>query len=269
MSPFPSLSNYRREKSIMPLSTQQVSRYFAEKPRQKYACPSCKGGSLVPDQSSFKVTEPNHSKAAYDHEAWDPDWIEYRFTFKCVCDKKSCGEIAYVAGSGTVDQRYGEEDQAEYYESFCIQSFFPAPNLIHVPKGVPEDVKSLLEKSFALYWVDVSAAANALRSSLESLLDELQIPSSQKNSKGDTVRLSLHRRLRIWSDKQSDFAELCFALKEVGNLGSHGENVREKHYFGALEIYAHVLVQLYENNAEKMKALAEMIKSEIKGSKPT
>jgi len=77
----------------------------------------------------------------------------------------------------------------------------------------------------------------------------------------------LHGRLEFWSKKQSENAELCFALKEVGNLGSHGEDVSEKHYFGALEIYAHVLVQLFENDAEKMKELAKKIHSEIKNKK--
>lgn len=253
----------------MPSLSQKYSTHFAEKPNQKYTCPNCKQGSLVPDDTSFKTSEPAYSKSEHAHDDWDPDWVTYRFTFTCVCDKKSCGEIAHVAGSGAVGQWYSEENQAEYYESYCIKSFFPAPNLIHIPKGAPIDVTALLEKSFALYWVDVSAAANALRASLEALLDKLQIPRSQKSTKGKMVRLTLHKRLEIWSKKQSDFADLCFALKEVGNLGSHGEDVQEKHYFGVLEIYAHVLVQLFENNAVKMKELAEKIKSEIKDKKTT
>ena len=248
---------------------QKFSTHFAEKPNQKYACPTCKQGSLVPDKTSFKASEPAYSKSAHDQDEWDPDWIEYRFTFTCVCDKKSCGEIAYVTGSGTVDQWYSEEGQAEYYDVFRIKTFFPAPNLINIPQDAPTEVILLLEKSFALYWVDVSAAANALRASLEALLDELQIPRTQKSAKGKMVRLTLHARLEIWSEKQSDFADLCLALKEVGNLGSHGEEVRKKHYFGVLEIYAHVLVQLFENNAMKMKKLAEKIKSEIKDKKTT
>ncbi|WP_162896766.1 DUF4145 domain-containing protein [Ruegeria sp. AD91A] len=167
-----------------------------------------------------------------------------------------------------MDQRYAEDYDTEYYDSFRIQSFFPAPEIVRIPDDVPSEVSSLLEKSFALYWVDVSAAANALRASLEALLDELQVPDTQKNKKGKTVPVSLHRRLEIWSQREKEFAELCFALKEVGNLGSHGETVREKHYFGAMEIFAHVLVQLYENNAAKMKELAKKIRSEIKGAKP-
>lgn len=76
----------------------------------------------------------------------------------------------------------------------------------------------------------------------------------------------MHRRLELWAEHQRDIAELCYALKEVGNLGSHGEAVREKHYFGVMEIFSHVLDQLFEDNAKKMKELAKKIQFEIKGS---
>jgi len=165
-----------------------------------------------------------------------------------------------------VSQWFDERGEQEYFDSFQIQSFFPAPQIIPIPKEVPFEVSELLEKSFALYWVDVSAAANALRASLEALLDKLQVPDTQNTKKGGTVRLTLHRRLDLWAQKEKEFAELCYALKEVGNLGSHGEAVREKHYFGVLEIFSHVLNQLFENNAAKMKKLAKKIRSEIKGS---
>jgi hypothetical protein len=58
------------------------------------------------------------------------------------------------------------------------------------------------------------------------------------------------------------------ALKEVGNLGSHGDSVQSKHYLGSLEIYSHVLKELFENNAAKMKELAQSIREEIKARIP-
>ena len=251
----------------MTAKISRVSKYFADKPNFEFVCPTCEKGLLAPDKSSFVVTEPTYSKSAKKDEEWDPDWITLRFNLTCECNRKSCGEISHVSGSGQLDQRYDGLDQSEWYNSFCIRSFFPAPNLIQIPKGAPKNVVSLLKKSFALYWVDVAAAANALRASLEALLDELQVPETQKNAKGETIRLNLHRRIEIWSKQQNEYAELCFALKEVGNLGSHGESVSDKHFFGALEIYCHVLFQLFDNDAGKMKALAIKITSEIKKKK--
>jgi len=191
-----------------------------------------------------------------------------RFSFLSKCDRASCEEIAFVSGVGTVDQRYDENFETEYYDSFEIRSFSPAPKIINVPNGTPPEVEKLLKKSFVLFWVDISAASNALRASLEALLNELGIPKDQK-IKGKTKKLSLHARIENWAKKEKDNAELCFALKEVGNLGSHGEKVLEKHYLGSLEIFSHILVQLFENHAEKMKALAKKIADEIKDAKAT
>jgi hypothetical protein len=246
-------------------SLDSFSRHFADKPDFEFLCPTCKRGTIAPDQSTFKQVEPPYSEADHSDDGWDPFWITYRFSVTCVCNRPSCGEVCFVAGIGGVDQRYGYENESEYYTDFVIKSFYPSPDLIVLPKGVPREVTDLLEKSFALFWVDVSAAANSLRASLEALLDTLKIPKSQATKSNSMSRLTLHARLDIWAKQQSDYAELCFALKEVGNLGSHGGAVREEHYFGALEIFQHVLNELYENNAQKMKALAKKIQSEIKG----
>ncbi len=250
----------------MPPQIKTASRSFADKPDFSYICPACKKGYLIPDQSTFKFTEPAFSKEAYGHEAWDPEWITYRFTVTCFCDRAHCGETSYVSGSGCVDQRYDYEGHIEHYNSFRIHTFYPAPQLIGIPENVPFEVEDLLSKSFSLYWVDISAAANALRAALEALLNELQVPNSRVNAEGKTVRIYLHHRLEIWGKTHKDYAELCLALKEVGNLGSHGETVRSSHYFGSLEIFQHVLTQLYENNAERMKELASKIRSEVSKS---
>jgi Domain of unknown function (DUF4145) len=249
--------------------TVPVPKYFSDAPHFQYLCPKCSVGFLVPDQDTFKATEPAYSKNAHADDAFDADWITYRFTVTCICTKPTCGEIAFVTGTGSVDQRYtGDEGQFEYYDHFSIKSFFPSPQLCHVPTDTPDAVGKLLGKSFSLYWVDTGAAANALRASLEALLDGLKIPSHEKNNKGDTVRMNLHRRLALWSATDKDHAELCLALKEVGNLGSHGDAVNPKYYFGSLEIYSHVLKELFENNAKKMKELAQSIRDDLKAKKP-
>lgn len=243
-------------------------KHFSDSPDFEYLCPQCGTGFLAPDQSTFKSTEPEYSRNAHSHEAFDFDWVTYRFFVICRCTKKDCGELAFVSGTGSVDQRYGDDGGAEYYNHFSIRSFFPAPRLCHIPTDTPKTVRECLEKSFSLYWVDTAAAANALRASLEALLDEIRIPRFKKNRKGETIHIALHHRLESWSVSDQDHAELCVALKEVGNLGSHGDSVKSKHYLGSLEIYSHVLKELFENNAAKMKELARSIREEIKARIP-
>lgn len=248
--------------------TLAAPKYFSDEPNFQYRCPQCDVGFLVPDRRTFNSTEPAYSRNARTDEAWDPDWITYRFALACVCTNKDCGEVAWVTGTGSVSQRYDNDGQPEHYDHFSIGSFCPAPRLCHVPAGTPPKVVECLEKSFAVYWTDTAAAANALRASLEALLDELKIPSHKKNAKGETVYIALHSRIEAWSALNKDHAELCLALKEVGNLGSHGESVRPKHYLGSLEIYSHILKDLFENDAKEMKLLAQSIRDEIKAKKP-
>lgn len=243
----------------------QVQRYFADHPTDTYTCPRCGKGALVPQKDSFSVVEPKFSKDAFHHEDWDPHWVQERFTYQCVCDAKNCGEVAFVSGSGSVDQRYDHQGTPEYYSLYKICSFFPAPHIIRIPEGAPREVIERLELCFALFWTDTAAACNAMRASLEALLDELKVPNSAKSAKGKTYRLGLHQRLDSWAQQEKENAELCLALKEVGNLGSHGGTVREKHFFGVMEIYQYVLVQLFENNAERMKQLAAKIRADLKG----
>jgi hypothetical protein len=241
-----------------------ASRDFSDAPDFAYRCPTCNVGFLVPDRSTFVKVEPSYSNLAHGHDAWDPHWITLRFSVTCVCNKTDCGETAFVTGDGGVDERYDYDGQAEYYESFRIKSFFPSPRLCYVPPETPTNVKDSLERSFTLYWADVSAAANSLRASLEALLNELQVPNSEKNRKEETVRMNLNRRLEVWARTHQNHADLCHALGEVGNLGSHGERVNPKHYIGSLEVYSYVLKELFDNNAQKMKELAQSIRNEIK-----
>lgn len=244
---------------------QKFSKYFGGKPFGRYPCPSCREGQLVPDKSSFFEIEPAHSKIARRAEDWDPDWIDRRFSYQCVCNNEKCSEVAFVSGVGGIDQAYGYEGEVEFFDFHKIKSFFPAPAIIPLPDATPGLVSEQLKRSFSLYWTDTSAAANAMRASLEALLDELKVPRNQKKGKDKIVPISLHRRIELWAETHKEYAELCIALKEVGNLGSHGETVRDQHYFGALEIYSHVLKQLFENDAASMKVLAAKIQAEIKG----
>tara|TARA_R110002049_G_C9031727_1_gene552063 strand:- start:191 stop:952 length:762 start_codon:yes stop_codon:yes gene_type:complete len=251
----------------MKSTNRMIPRYFSDTPTAHYICPNCKEGKLVPLKESFKLEEPKNSKEAHGLEEWDPDWIDYRFIFKSVCDNVACGEVSFATGSGSVDQRYNSEYEAEYYERFQIRSFYPAPYLIAIPEDTPLEVRELVEKSFTLFWPDLGAASNALRASLEVLLDQLKLPRTKVDKKNMEQRLSLHRRLELWGEKEKEHADLCLALKEVGNLGSHGDDVHPKHYAGVLKIFSHVLFQLFENNAEEMKKLAASIQKDIKAKK--
>ncbi|WP_372071652.1 DUF4145 domain-containing protein [Tistrella mobilis] len=245
--------------------TEEISdpRIFSRISDFNYICPQCGSGSLLPDQETFRVVEPEYSKIDRNREGWEHSDINYRFTVMYVCAKNNCGEIAFVSGDGGVDYIHIDGDQYGYRDYLEIKSFFPSPRLCYIPSGVPFQVKMLLEKSFSLYWLDAAAAANALRASLEALLDNLGIRRKTERNDGRISYASLQRRLEIWSISDEEHADLCFVLKEIGNLGSHGELVESRHYLGVLGIYSHVLRDIFENDAEKIQCIARKIRNEL------
>lgn len=236
---------------------------FTGKPYETYICPNCENGRLEPVEGSFDCIEPKHSKDAHGHEAWDPDWIRYRFVFKLECTSKTCGEISHAIGRGSILPLYGQYGEMEWGEDFGIDGISPAPLLFHIPGETPHRVAKEIRRSFSLFWPDVSSAATALRISLELLLDEMGIPRQEKKN-GGAKRIDLHRRIEYAAKEDGDYTEMFLALKEVGNLGAHGDDVRHGDYHNSIEIMSHVLVQLYENDSKRIKELALKLRDSIK-----
>lgn len=241
-----------------------ASRFFSDEHYPTFGCPACKKGQLVADANSFEKIEPKHSSAAHGHEAWDPDWIEYRFKIRYACNVSSCGEISHAIGVGSVDQRYDYDGSTEWYEFFHVKAFIPAPYLVALPDSAPKGVIKHVERSFALFWLDVASATNSLRASIEFLLDELKVPRHQIDKNGNTKVISLHSRIELFEKQQPNYSELLIALKEVGNLGSHGGDIQDNDFLDSLKIYSHVLFELFENNAEEMKKLAKKLREKVK-----
>lgn len=239
-------------------------RHFNGKPPSFDLCPRCNKGTFEPVSESFQKEEPPFSSNEHGHDAWEPEWIEYRFNFKCVCNVKACGEVAYVTGRGGVDQAYDYWGNPEWFEYFEILSFQPAPALSKIPDMAPEKVRDYLQKSFSLFWINTSAAANSIRASLEHILDDLKIPRTQLSKQEKSVPINLHQRIELAEKQKPELAELFFSLKEVGNLGSHGGTVTDNDYADALEIFSHVLKQLYENDFDRIKKLAQELKETAK-----
>lgn len=218
---------------------------------------------FVPD--SFAKVEPPFSANERKYDAWEPEWIEFRFNFTVICNLDRCGEVSHINGNGSVDQTYDYEGSFEWYEYFSIRSAFPSPHLMTIPEQTPAKVVQMLERSFQLFWPNPSSAAGALRSSLEFLLDDLKIPREQKDRNGAVQRLSLHRRIELVIEQQKEFSDLFLALKEVGNIGSHGGDVTDKQYSDSLEIFDYVLHDLYKNDAARIKKLAQDLLAGAKG----
>lgn len=164
---------------------------------------------------------------------------EYIFTGELSC---TCGNHFFV---------YGDKDTQECQEGTVekhqIKGIYPTLNLFKLPNSCPQSVKEELIKSFALYWIDLKACANKIRIAIEVLLDEQNIPKAN----------ILNSRLKEYPDEtiKSDL----FAIKLIGNTGSHADILTKDDILDAYEIMHKVLDELFEKSEEKLQRKVDMI----------
>jgi len=177
-----------------------------------------------------------------------------------ICDNAACGEVVSVSGRAGVEQyeHYGYDDQPESGFNTWLQpvSMFPAPPLFPIAKKFPAEVKKELMLAFQLFWTDRSASTSRLRTSLERVLDDKGIATSAPDKKGKLQRLTLFARIDLFekATKDADIAESMTAMRVVGNLGTHGDEVIEGDYFDLLDVFEDALAEIYEQKTAKLKA---------------
>ncbi|WP_295945652.1 DUF4145 domain-containing protein [uncultured Xanthomonas sp.] len=226
----------------------------------KFPCPNCKEGLLQHDKNSTKIEEPLYSKKNRDSEDWEPDWDVERFKLSLICDSPTCGEIVVVSGETSLTEYYDEENGRWVYEALLRpRSFFPAPNIISVPEGAPEDVLKSIRLASTNFWVDPSASANRLRASVEYLLDFLEIAREKVNSTGKPSRLSLNERIAAYEHVNAEHARSLTALRMIGNLGSHGDDVHAEALLDAFEVYEDTLEDLCGQRKERLEHLRQKL----------
>lgn len=203
---------------------------FNPKRGPDYPCPHCLAGSLTLRKDSVRRAGPYHDKSAKLTDS----------AFIAMLDCRACEGSAAVAG-------YVRKD-----DILVPKAIYPAPPIIKVPTATPRAVVVELDAAFALFWVDLSSCANKIRVSLERLLDSLGIPETPK----------LAQRIDSAQGADKLRSEVFHALREVGNVGSHGSQVRREVVLTAFEIYEHQLDVLFRPSAgSRMESLAKRIRA--------
>src|SRR5690606_8894489 len=129
---------------------------------------------------------------------FSPDWVQEVFTTMLKCDNPLCGETIAVSGRVIVDFDYvyneNDEPAGEWGSYLRPVSMYPAPPIFTISKSFPDAVKSELRLAFQLFWTDLSTSASRLRTSLERVLDERGVATTELDQKGKAQRLSLAQR---------------------------------------------------------------------------
>ena len=247
---------------------------FRKNSLTRWVCPSCMKSRLKVKTNTFHAEETNESKKAHGHEAWDPDWIEYVYSCLLECTNPACKDTVANSGTGSVDfdveyDEDGSPSQA-WGDFFTPKHFSPHLKIFLCPRNTPDNVSDEIQKSFSLFFSDAPSAANHVRIALEDLLTHLKIKRYEVRGKRRTF-LALHRRIELLPAKYKHLQDLFFAVKWLGNAGSHSVKVVTKDdVLDSYEIMEEILQDLYVKKSSQVKNLARKInktKGPTKGKK--
>lgn len=248
-----------------------LTSYFRQDQDAYWQCPTCSNGYLVIEKDTFRSRETAISQKGHKHYAWEPEWVSLIYSCMLKCTNGNCSERVASSGHGSLDWDIEEDENGipeqiytEYFEPYY---FYPPLKIITIPKNVPEDITTQLDKSFELFFSSPSASVNHARSALELMLTHLKVPKTTINNRNKRVKISLHNRIEKLAKQHIEFKELLLAIKWIGNEGSHPEkNLTKNDVIDLYEILEHVLAELFDNKSKTILAKAKKI-NKAKGIK--
>lgn len=229
----------------------------------QWQCPTCNKGILKGKEGSFLYTESKSSLDAHKHDDWEPEWIEYTYSCQFICTNPACEDTVVNLGTGSVDydptyDSHGVPEGIQYFAYFQPKYFQPHLNIFKIAKNTPDDIKESINESFKLFFASPPSSANHLRIALEKLLDFLKVKRFE-TKKGKRLLINLHRRIDLLPAKYSNFKDLFFAIKWLGNTGSHSNKINIDDVMDAYDIFENILDELFDNRTEKTKRIAKQI----------
>lgn len=231
-----------------------------------WICPTCNSSVLKLAEGKDFLLKHDSMTEQFKQEDWF-DVVEhwtYTFTSILTCSNDKCKEVVTCSGTGFVEQDYytnqdGQPDW-KYIEYFKPKFFYPALHFFKIPENTPEDVSKAILESFSLFFTNKSSSANQIRIALECLLTHLKIKRFNIRAGRSRQRLNLHERINLLPNKYQDIKDLCFAIKWLGNSGSHSsEALSSNNIFDGYDMLSVLLEELYHNKQEHAKKLAKKI----------
>lgn len=221
-------------------------------------CPRCSKG-LKLQKDSKQTYEPSYSKIDHGEEGWTPYQITARFTALLQCHNAFCGEVVTVTGAVDFEEHQyydGEEMQVDINEYMRPKFLYPAPPVIKVSQKLSDDCKRLLRSSFEQLWVDEATCANRLRSFVEHLLDQLGISREGTRPDGSIFEKKLAVRIDEVEKQKPGHKSALNALRNVGNLGTHGTKLKFDTVLDAFELLENALDDLVDGKQARLDALS-------------
>lgn len=222
--------------------------------KTKKPCPTCETGVLLSNNKANQLrNETNKSEEMNSYGGYY--YSDYVFSIHYECSE--CKETVVASGEMS-EENYPSDEEIGIQRSFMPVSFYPPPKIISIPKSCPKPVSKVLNKSFGLYWMDLSSCANKIRIVVEVLLDELNVPKQHQTKTGlrDT---QLHQRIEVYEKMNPEVGGFLLAIKWIGNAGSHYADVTKENILDAYELLEYSLEQLYTDKKDALVKLRDEI----------
>lgn len=224
-----------------------------------WICSTCGKGILELIEPSLNIEETGPSRASHAHEAFDYEWVNKRFSGLLKCSSKLCGDIVSIAGVAVLEEESDWEAQQQSYYDFLVPLFiYPPPLYFSIPTECAETIRDSILRSFSLLLLDIEASANAIRVTIEQILNNHHIAKTTV-SKGKRKLLTLHSRIERFQLKDQETGNLLLAIKWIGNTGSHIGKLTNEDIYDAYEILEQALYRLYSTSARRAQRNAAKI----------
>lgn len=236
------------------------SRTFTSNKPPNYPCPFCHVGTL----SKKNIFHTPTKNGSLDEKFRNPYGIESITTGVFICNSADCSERVGFIASSKRGIEYSTTDENDQYKEEILNEYFPIyfyPNLqlFELSNDISEDLKKVINESFALYFSDLPSCANKIRIAVEILLNDLKAPK-KRNTNGTLRKIpNLHQRILHFKSKDKSVSEMCLAIKIIGNEGSHLGTVEIMDILDAYQILDQVIELRFTKSESKALLLAKEI----------
>jgi hypothetical protein len=219
-----------------------------------WPCPGCEKGVLRLLTSGLQDKIVNYEC----DEDGVYNWAEYTYSAVFGCSNEQCQSHVASTGQGQLkyDHNYFDENgHPSYIVRFAPEFFYPALKIFTIPSHVTNCPSTVLDEiycSFKLFFCDPAATLNRIRRGVEIILNHAGVKRFQI-ANGRRRLMSLHQRILHFRSKNADVADRLFAIKWLGNAGSHPGEITKSDVLDAYEIMESVLENLYSDREKLIK----------------
>ncbi|CRY84221.1 DUF4145 domain-containing protein [Yersinia intermedia] len=225
-----------------------------------WRCPACDSQTLMLVPESFVTMLTAFSRINRGEDWYEAEHEESVFSCLLKCSRADCQQPVAVSGEGQLEDEWDDRMQSRIGQStyFRAKMFVPPLPVFNIPENCPYPIKMQLLRVAGLLAMSGEAAVNAMRSVLELLLDEMEVPLQLERENKSPRVLNLHNRIEEFPNIIGIHQAAFMALKWVGNSGSHSRrSIPEKDIDDAISVLDDLLTQLYGGVALKVTRLHE------------